>query len=103
MDYVTFNFFESHEGKNTSDSIGSIVKCSYIRGMLKSDQAVCNVDDVLNIILSETKSSTKKFDHFVVEKFGRFQKKTADSREYCKVTGIMSLHSLKLVDKKNGV
>ena len=72
---VAFNFFASHEGKSASDSIGSIVKCAFVRGMLKNEQGVCNIDDILDVILSETKLSTKKFDHFIVEKFGRFQKK----------------------------
>ena len=47
---VSFNYFEFHEGKNCSDSIGSIVKCSFTRGMLKSQQAVCNIDDILAVI-----------------------------------------------------
>ena len=54
---VTFNFFESHEGKSTSDSIGSIVKCAFIRGMLKNEQGVSNIDDILNVVTSETKPS----------------------------------------------
>ena len=72
---VAFNFFASHEGKSASDSIGSIVKCAFVRGMLKNEQGVCNIDDILDVILSETKLSMKKFDHFIVEKFGRFQKR----------------------------
>ena len=31
---VSFNYFESHEYKGCSDSIGSIVKCSFSRGIL---------------------------------------------------------------------
>ena len=97
---ATFNFFESHEGKSTSDSIGSIVKCAFIRGVLKYEQGILCVNDVLNVINSETKPSTKKFDFFVVEEFKRFQKRTIKSREYCKIPGIMSLHSLKLDEDK---
>ena len=36
---ASFNFFESHEGKSTSDSIGSIVKCAFLRGVMKIDKA----------------------------------------------------------------
>ena len=67
---VSFNYFKSHEGKSCSDSIGSIVKCSFTRGMLKSQQAVCNIDDILAVIQNESKKSTKKFDFFIVEKVG---------------------------------
>ena len=40
----SFSYFESHEVKSCSDSIGSIVKFSFTKGMLKSQQAVCNID-----------------------------------------------------------
>ena len=54
---VSFNYFEFHEGKSCSDSIGSIVKCSFTRGMLKSQQAVCNIDDILAVIQNESNNS----------------------------------------------
>ena len=92
---VSFNYFESHEGKSCSDSIGSIVKCLFTRGMLKSQQAVSNIDDILAVIQNESKQFTKKFDFFIVEKVGWFQKRLANSRESCKIDGIMALHSLK--------
>ena len=63
--------------------------------MLKSQQAVCNIDDILAVIQNEAKQSTKKFDFFIVGKVGWFQKRLANSREYCKIDGIMGLHSLK--------
>ena len=47
---VSFNYFESQEGKSCSDGIGSIVKYLFTRGMLKSQQAVCNIDDILAVI-----------------------------------------------------
>ena len=52
---VSFNYFEFHEGKSCSDSIGSIVRCSFTRSMLKSQQAVCNIDDTLAAGLEELK------------------------------------------------
>ena len=48
--------------------------------MLKSQQAVCNTDDILAVIQNESKEYTKKFDFFIVEKVGWFQKKLANSR-----------------------
>ena len=67
LENVCFNFFESHEGKNTSDSIGSIVKCAFLRGMLKSDQGKENIDDILSIMKSELKPSTEKFSFFLLK------------------------------------
>ena len=93
-------FFESHEGKDASDSTGSIVKCAFIRGMLKSEQCITGIDDILSVIASEIKSKTKKFEFFVVEKFERFLKKTHKLHNYCKVPGIMGLHILKLCGDK---
>ena len=52
---VSFNYFESHEGKSCSDSIGLIVKYSFTRGMVKSQQAVCNIDDMPAFIQNESK------------------------------------------------
>ena len=95
---VSFNFFESHEGKSVSDSIGSIVKCAFIRGMMKSEGGVQDLNDIHELIESQIKDKTEKFDFFVVEKFGSFKKKSSKSRSYCKVTGIMALHSFKLLN-----
>ena len=61
--------------------------------MLKNEQGVSGIDDILSVITSETKPSTKKMYFFIVEEFGRFQKKSAKSREYCKIPGINGLHS----------
>ena len=92
---VWFNYFEFHEGKICSDSIGSIANCSFTRGMLKSQQVVCNIDDILAVIQNESKQSTKKLWFFILEKVRWFQKRLVHSREYCKIDGIMALHSLK--------
>ena len=93
---ATFNFFESHEGKSTSDTIGSIVKCAFIRATFKSEQGITDIDDILGLINSEIKPSTKKFNFFIAEKFGQFPKETSNSHNFCKVPGIMGLHSFKL-------
>ena len=66
--------------KSCSVSIGSVVKCSFTRGMLKSQHSVCNIYDILAVIQNESKQSTKKFDFFIVKKVGWFQKRQASSR-----------------------
>ena len=65
-----FHYYASHEGKNTSDTIGSIVKSALKRGMFKHPQIkIHSHDAVINIIRSEVKERTKRFDFFIVEKF----------------------------------
>ena len=64
---ASFNFFESHEGKSISDSIGSIVKCAFIRGAMKCEQGIKNLEDVHHVITGAIKPSTKKFEFFTVE------------------------------------
>ena len=56
----SFNFFESHEG-SCSDSIGSIIKCAFVRGILKKRQPILNIDDILSVLHSESKPSTKDY------------------------------------------
>ena len=67
---VSFIYFESHDGKCCSDIIGSIVKHSFTRGMLESQHAVCNIDDMLAVIQNKSKQTTKKFHFYIVEKAG---------------------------------
>ena len=92
MKTVSFNYSESHEGKSRSVIIGSIFKCSFTRGMLKSQKAARNIDGTLAVIQNESKQSTKKTDLFTVEKVGWFRKRLANLREYCKIGPIMTLH-----------
>ena len=65
----------------------------FIRSLLKSEQGITGIDDILSLISSKIKPITKKFDFFI-EKFGRFTKKTPKSCDYCKVPGIMGLHRI---------
>ena len=48
LEHVSFNF-EAHEGKNISDSIGSIVKSAFQRSIAKSDQGLTSVHEILEI------------------------------------------------------
>ena len=97
LESIAFHYFESHEGKSISDSIGSIAKCAFLRAMMKHAFGIMDIDEVLTLIQSEIKPQTKKFSFFLVEKFGTFSKRATDNRSYCKVPGIMSQHSMKLV------
>ena len=81
---VSSNFFESHEGKSISDSIGSIVKCVFIREMLKNEQGVSGVDDILSVITSETKPSTKKWIFSLVRNLVASRKKVRSPENIAK-------------------
>ena len=74
LENIGFNFFEAHEGKNVSDTIGSIVKCAFIRGIQKNDEGLQNLSDMLSLIKSELKESTAKFEFFAVEEFGETER-----------------------------
>lgn len=51
IDQAAFHYFESHEGKNKSNTIGSIVKGAFDRGLLKDKtKEVISVEDVLSVI-----------------------------------------------------
>ena len=90
---ASFNFFESHGVKKLLWLywINFLDQCSFTRVILKSQQLVCNIDDLLAVIQNESKQSKKKFDFFIVEKVGWFQKRSQNSRQYWKIDGIMAL------------
>ena len=75
-----------------------MVKCAFVHGMLISEQGVMGIDVILDVILSETKYSTEKFDFYIVEKFEQFRGKYPNLMII--VLGIMGLHSLKLLNEK---
>ena len=70
LEHASFDYFETNEGKNISDTIGSIVKCTYLRGMLKQEQGIHWVKDIVSVIKSDLKTKTKKFTYSFVEEFG---------------------------------
>ena len=58
----SFSYFETHEGKNTSDTIGSIVKCAFVKGIAQDDQGIGKAENVVDLVKKNVKSETKKFD-----------------------------------------
>ena len=92
---VGFHYFASHEGKNTSDTIGSIVKSALKRGMFKQPETEVRTDvKVVEIIHAEVKERTKKFDLFIIEKLDKFGRTPDDERDALEITGIQRVHSL---------
>ena len=35
---ASYCYFEAHKGKNVSDTIGSIVKCAFIKAIIKENE-----------------------------------------------------------------
>ena len=98
LQQASFDFFEANEGKNISDTVGSIVKCGYVRAMHKHEQGVHNASDVVSVIKTELQEEMKKFEFFIVEEF-RSTDHVSD-RDECVVEGIMKIHSLVTHDDK---
>ena len=99
---IEFNFFESHEGKNKSDGIGSLVKM-YLERAIRTKQNLkiqCAADAVLAINQEisdarkrfETTESTKNYKLWVVEEYPRFDR--VEDSKGLKIIGIRQIHSL---------
>ena len=89
---LSYDLFEAHEGKNTSDTIGSIVKCAFLRGMYTTDEGISDINDMISLIKSQLKSSMKKFKFFDVESFGFINRKRA--RNELPIPEISKVHSI---------
>ena len=61
------HYFEPHEGKNLSDTIGSIAKQAHARGLQKHDVGLESIGDSVKLIRENIKEETKTFKHFFVE------------------------------------
>ena len=94
LNHVSFDRFEAHEGKSISDTLGSITKCAYGRGILKHDEDVSTLSEVVDVIRSEIKPSTRKFDFLIVEEFGSTNRKLV--RPELEISKISTLHSFNL-------
>ena len=64
LDNISYNRFEANEGKSISDTLGSICKCAFNRGLLKNDEGVASLSDIVYLIKSEMNMSTKKLISF---------------------------------------
>lgn len=99
LNEVSYEYFEANEGKNISDSIGSIVKCAFQRGITKDSEGVRGASDIVEIIRREVKETTAKFSFFIVEEFAYFDREDL-TPEY-PLSGILNMHSLRL--KEDGI
>ena len=87
---ASFCYFEAHEGKNISDTIGSIVKCAFIRRMNKFDQGISTAHDVVKLVIEQqNRKKMEKFDFFIVEEFGEIERIPDNERSEVPVPNIM--------------
>ena len=91
---ISYDLFEANEGKNTSDTIGSIVKCAFLRAMYQKDEGVSSIEDIVSLIQGQLSSSMKKFEFFVVESFDFIERKT--NRNELMIPHLSKIHSLVL-------
>ena len=66
---ASFCYFEAHKGKNTSDTIGLIINCAFLKDVAKENEGIGNAADVVRLLQEKTKTQTAKFDFFLVEEF----------------------------------
>ena len=94
LNNVSFSYFAAHESKNTLDTIGSIVKCAFLKGIAKDDKGIGKAGDVVELVRKNVKAETKKFDFFIVEEFPFMDRIDENERETFEITGISKLHQL---------
>ena len=92
LDNLSYDLFEANKGKNTSDTIGSIVKCAFLRGIYQQDEGLTSIEDMIGLIKSHLKSSMEKFQLFIVESFGRTERTT--KRKELVIPEITKVHSI---------
>ena len=102
----SYDRFEANEGKSISDTLlGSTVKCAFNRETVKKDKGVTLLADIVNLIRSEIKQSTKKFTFFIVEEFGDLNGKQIERQGQCPTypNSIFFVSSNKISLEKCGV
>ena len=68
------------------------------QAILKHDEGVRSLEDVVNLIKSEMKESTKKFNFLVVEEFGFIERD--NDRQAEAVPNISKLHAFRIIGKQ---
>ena len=94
---ASFHFFEANEGKNISDSAGSIAKCAYMRAVSRREvEGITSASEVVDIINNNLSEDMPKFKVMRAVHFPQFQRIAAEDRSGVEFYGIMSTHSITL-------
>ena len=89
------------KAKNVPDTIGSIVKCAFLKAIAKENEGISNSKDVVRFIIEATKLQTPKFDFFLVEEFLFVERIPEKEHDSFIINGITKLHHV--VVKDNGI
>ena len=76
LEYISYDRFEANESKSVIDTLGSISKCAFQRGIVKKDEGIADLSEVIELIKSELNVSTKKFSFFEVVEFNIIERST---------------------------
>ena len=60
--------------------------------MHKHEQGINGGDDIVQVIKTELRECTEKFEFFIVESFGSTERLT--KRDECPIKGMLKIHSL---------
>lgn len=94
LESAGWSFFEAHEGKNTSDTIGSIVKCAFLKAVADQNQGLRTSADIVEL-LNVVPDVTEKFSFFVIEDFPEIIRPVKADRESYVVKNIMQKHEFR--------
>ena len=70
---VSWQYFEAHEGKNLSDTLGSIAKCEVKRQMAQYSHGVQTAADVVTLLHKGVSESTKSLTFSTLKNFHHWQ------------------------------
>ena len=99
METVSWEYFEAHEGKNLSDTLGSIVKCEMKRQMDHYPHGVRCAAEVVSLLHQGVSESTKKFKFICIEEFPFIDRIPSVNRDVFEIDAIISMHSIRTVDE----
>ena len=94
LENISYNKFEANEDKSISDTLGSIIKCAFNQALVHEDEGLARPTDVVNLIRSQSKEATMKFNFLIIEEFGDTICET--DWEVRLVPNISELHSFRL-------
>ena len=90
---VQWSYFETGEGKNDSDSLGSIAKLAYHRGVAKNrDISVRTASEVTKLIRENIATTSAKLEFIEIAEVTRFDRPDRIGVAGIPVTGIQKLH-----------
>ena len=95
---TSWEYFESNEGKNISDTLGSLVKCEAQRQMDRYGHGVRTAKDVIKLLEKGLSTSTEKFQFIHVEEFPEIVRIPANQRQSYRIPNILQIHSIRVIE-----